>query len=214
MSTPTLYWSPGACSLAVHIALEEAGFPYESVRVPLADGANLKPEYLAVNPRSRVPALKIENNVLTEVPAILLWLATRHPQAGVLPGGPEGLARAMEWMSWLTSAVHAGAFGAVFRPARFVADAALYDAVAAKARERVQEAFADIEQRIGDGPWLLGNRYCAVDGYLLVFHRWGDRIGMDVRGLYPGWAAHAQRVVARPAVQHTLNQEEIVVWSC
>lgn len=215
MADYTLYFSPGACSLAPHIVLEELGLPHEARRTVVAEGAQLKPEYLAVNPRARVPALVIRDaqgtRTLTEVSAILFYLAGLKPEAKLLPAGGEPLARAVEWLSWLGSSVHAHAFAQVFKPARFLADTAQHPALQARGRELLKGYFADLQARLPEQGFALGD-YSVVDPYLLVFYRWGYRIGLDMRATYPKYTRHAEAVVARSAVQRTLQQENIVVW--
>lgn len=216
MSDYRLYYSPGACSLAPHIALEELGLAYDSQRVVVAQGDTQKPDYLAINPRARVPALRIADadgeRVLTEVPAILIYLAGLRPEARLLPTAGEPLARAVEWMSWLATSVHAHAFAQVFRPARFLSDESLHAPLKAQGLALLELAYGDIEQRLQGRDWALGADYSLVDAYLLVFYRWGYRVGFDMRERYPRYSRQAQAVVDRPAVQRALHQEQIVVW--
>ena len=123
-----LFYSPGACSMAPHVVLEELGLPFEAVRVVIADGANRTPDYLGINPRGRVPALQITDGagtrVLTEALAIMVYLAQRHPEPALLPTDPEAFACTLEWMSWLGSTLHQTGIRTVLRPERFTADAA------------------------------------------------------------------------------------------
>jgi len=106
-----LYYSPGACSLASHIALIETGAPFELSRVPVADKSNKRPEYLAVNPRGYIPALEADAWTMTENAAIMIYLARRYPEARLLPDDDnEVLARALEWLVWQSSTAHP-AFG-------------------------------------------------------------------------------------------------------
>jgi glutathione S-transferase len=104
------------------------------------------------------------------------------------------------------------AFGQIWRPQRFLTDEKLYPNLQAKGRADVVEHYGSIERRIGDRDWAVGNAYSFVDAYLLVFFRWGNRIGLDMRAGCPGWASHADRVAARPAVQRTLHREGIGIW--
>jgi glutathione S-transferase len=113
-----LYYAPGACSLAPHIALEEVGARYELSRVDLAANQQNSPEYLRVNPKARVPALIDGDWVLTEAPAILRYIAARHPAAGLWPWDPREEARCAEWLNWLSSTIHV-AFGHARRAARY-----------------------------------------------------------------------------------------------
>src|SRR3954451_13831776 len=128
-----LYYSPGACSLAAHIVLEETGLPYEPVRVTTADRSNWRPEYLAVNPRGYVPALAVEDWVMTENAAIMLFLARQRPEAGLLPRAPRELGRCLEWLLWQADTAHI-AFAQQFRPERLVGDAAHHPVVQAGGR--------------------------------------------------------------------------------
>jgi len=116
-----LYYAPGACSLAPHIALEEVGSRYELSRVDLGANQQNSPEYLRINPKARVPALIDGDWVLTEAPAILRYIAARHPAAGLWPWDPREEARCAEWLSWLSSTIHV-AFVHVRRAARYAAD--------------------------------------------------------------------------------------------
>ena len=204
---PTLYYSPGACSLASHLVLEEIGRPYDTIEVNLRRGEHLKPEYREINPHARVPTLKVGSFILTECPAILAYLDRTHPDAALMPDDPAHEAKGLSLMSWLASTVHIS-FAQVFRPARFVDDEALHPAVQDKGRAAVALHYDEIETLVGDSPWVLGRRYSVVDPYLFVFHRWGYRLQMDMaRG--PRYAAHAASVAARPASQRVMAAEGI-----
>src|SRR3954470_172960 len=104
MTALKLYYSPGACSLAPHVALEEIGIAYEPVKVALAKGEQRTPEYLAINPKGRVPALAEDDGVLTENAAILPYIAQRLPEARLWPSDPREAARAAEWIGWIATA--------------------------------------------------------------------------------------------------------------
>ncbi len=205
-----LYYSPGACSLASHIVLEETGTPFEAKRVTIANGEHLLPEYLAINPRGRVPALTEGEFVLTESPAILAWLGHRFPEARLLDvGDPARLGRTLQLLSFFSSSVHI-AFAQIWRAARFAAGDAGRDEVIAAGRLAVEGYLAELEALAGDGGWIVGGRYSIADPYLLVFYRWGGRIGADMTA-YPGWSRHKDAMLARPAVQRALAREEIEI---
>lgn len=215
-STYRLFYSPGACSLAPHIALEELGVPYEPVRLVIAEGAHRKPEYLAVNPRGRVPALAWHDaageHVLTEAMAIMVWLAQRHPQAALLPAaGTESFVRALEWMGWLGSTMHQAGVRTVFRPERFTTDPAGAPAIAAQGRETIRTGYADIEHRLAGRQHAVGDHFSVVDAYLLVFYRWGNRCGLSMRDDFPGYARMMDAVRARPAVRRVVEREGIQI---
>lgn len=213
MSAYRLYYSPGACSFAVHIALEEAGCDYDAHRVVIANKENRAPAYLAVNPRGRVPALWIADErgerVLTEAMAIMVYLARRFPDRQLLPLDGEDFERALEWMGWLASTVHQTGTRAVIRPGAFVDDEACQAQIATVGRARVRGHYQDIEQRLTGREWALGERFSLVDAYLLVFFRWGNKVGMDVRGDFPHYSAIMDRARQRPAVQRVIEREGI-----
>lgn len=200
-----LFYSPGACSLVTHIALEEAGAEFEPVPVMLAEGEHLKPEYLAINPHARVPALGTDQGTVTENIAILNYLADRFGAEGSVPrGDPYQTARCNELLGWFASSVHI-AFAQIWRAQRFTDDESVWEAIQAGGRKALEKHFGEIEARCGDG-WLLPGRFTAADSYALIFFRWGRRIGNDM-AVYPNWAALCRRVVERPAVQRALQRE-------
>ena len=179
----TLYYAPGACSMASHIALEETGVPYEAKPVSLATGEHLKDEYLNnVNPRGKVPALRTDEGVLTENVAIITYLARAFPQAKLLPDDPLPLARALSHMTYLTSAVHP-AFTHIMRPGRFATDESAHDNLKATGRENFWNMLQEIDGLLDGKQYVLGSQYSAADGYTLVFYGWGKRIGLPVEQL-------------------------------
>lgn len=211
-----LSYSPGACSLAPHIALEEIGVPYalDLRSTKNAEGTSA-PDYLAINPKARVPALLgVEGRsggaegLLTEASAILVYLARAYQEAELLPGGPAGEARCVEWLNWLSESVHGMSLAQLWRPERFVSDPALFPAVIAKGRDNLDEQFRAIEGILADGRgWAVPQGYSVADAFLLVFWRWGGRVGYDMRNSFPAWTAVSERIVARDAVRRALEQE-------
>jgi glutathione S-transferase len=203
-----LYYSPGACSLAPHIALEEAGADYEAVRVTLAEGAHRTPEYLRLNPKGRVPALETERGVLTENPAILAWIAQSFPEAGLAPvDDPWGFGEVQAFNGFLSSTVHI-AFAHVFRPGRYADGAEAAAAMKAKAPSALEEAFALVEDRLSDGrPFAHGESYTVSDPYLFVFARWFTRDGLGDHRRFQRLTGHRERMNARPAVARVLARE-------
>jgi glutathione S-transferase len=206
----TLYYSPGACSLAPHIVLEETGAPFEAKRVMIAEGEHRRPEFLAINPHGRVPALRDGDFTLTEGPAILSWLGHRFPEAGLLDlARVDMLGRTQELLNFFSSSVHT-AFAQVWRAERFADGEAARAEVAAVGRRAVESYFAELEEVARDGRWAVGGAYSIADPYLLVFYRWGTRIGLDMTG-WPGWTAHKDAMLARPAVRRALATEGIEI---
>jgi glutathione S-transferase len=200
-----LFYSPGACSLVTHIALEEAGAEFEPVRVTLAQGEHLKPEYLAINPHARVPALGTDQGVITENIAILNYLAAMFKADGSVPlGDPFAAAQCNELLGWFASTVHI-AFAQLWRAERFTDDQGVWEAIQAGGRKALEKHFDEIETRCGAG-WLVPGHFTAADSYALTFFRWGRRIGEEMV-IYPRWAALCGRVLERPAVKRALERE-------
>jgi glutathione S-transferase len=201
-----LYYAPGTCALATHIALEEAGAPYEAVRVDFAAQAQRSPEYLAVNPKGRVPALVTETGTLTETPALLCFVAQRFPEAGLAPlDDPFALAQIQEFNSYLCSTVHvAHAHGR--RGARWADDAAAHESMRRKVPSSMTECAQLIENKFIEGPWVMGERYTIADPYLFTIGTWLEGDGVDTAKL-PKFMAHRAKMLARPAVQKAVAAE-------
>jgi len=204
-----LYYAPGACSFASHIALEEVGQPYETQRLNLAEGDQRKPEYLAINPRGRVPTLIVNGHILTENVGIMTYLAGGYPQAKIWPDDTWHQAMAVSTMAWLSNTVHT-TYGHLIRAPRYVDDAAAQEAVKAKARTMYGEQLNEIDRLLKGRKWSVGNHYTVVDGFLLVFYRWGNRNGFPVKSL-ANYSALMDRVLARPAVKKVMADEGITL---
>ena len=201
-----LYYATGTCALATHIALEEAGAPYEAVRVDFASQAQRKPEYLAVNPKGRVPALVTENGTLTETPGLLLFVAQRFPSTELAPlSDPFALAQVQEFNSYLCATVHvAHAHGR--RGARWADDAGAIEAMKRKVPATMTECAELIEQKLLKGPWVMGEQYTICDPYLFTIGTWLEGDGVDT-GKLPRVIEHRRRMLARPAVQKAVAAE-------
>jgi glutathione S-transferase len=209
---PILYYSPGSCSLAVHIVLEEIGKPYRLEPVITDKGEAKKPEFRRLNPKGRIPVLVEGAAVLTEAPAILMHLALSNPATGLAPAGQEEFFRRLEWFNWLSGTVHAVAVRQIWRPEYFTDDPAQHEAIMAKGHEHLREAHQLIEQRLASKTWAMPSGYTVLDPYLLVFYRWGNRMKLPMPTLCPAWTTHARMVLERAAVQRALAREEISVW--
>jgi glutathione S-transferase len=204
--TPKLYFSPGAVSMATHIALEEVGIPYTLEPVLIREGQQLTPQYRRVNPLGRVPAVEVEPGVvLTETPALLGYLAELAPELGLLP--PAGLerARANEWMSLLASVVHVS-FITFFRPQRYTSDEAAAAALKLDGKQRFFDMLRHVESRLPEQGFVLGERYSLCDAYLTPFFLWGRHFELSVDEL-PRYGRLVGAVLPRPAVRRALEQE-------
>lgn len=208
-----LYYSPGSCSPAPHIVLNEIGQPFELRKFATANRANYSAEYLAVNPKGRIPALRIDGFILTENPAILAFLGRRFPSAGLYPAdGSEPEARCLELLAWSSNTVHV-AYAQLFRPERFVPDEQDYPPVKESGRVNYERCLANIENTLRHQQYSLGAQFSVVDPFWLVFFRWGVRSGYDMRSKFPAFTAYAERLCDRPSVQRALTTERISVWN-
>ena len=205
--------------MASHIALEELSCQYEACRVVITDQEHRLPEYLAVNPRARVPTLVIDDGegerTLTESIAILVYLSRRYPEAGLLPSPDEArgepFARALEWMAWLAANVHQATTRAVIRPSSFAESSEAQREVQQCAKSRMRSAYDDIENLLRGRVWSLGARYSLVDAYLLVFFRWGGKCGLSMRKEYPEFTRVMDAVRDRKAVRKVVEVQGITL---
>jgi glutathione S-transferase len=203
---PKLFFSPGAVSMATHIALEELGQPYELEPVLIREGQHYSEQYRRIHPLSRLPALEIAPGVvLTETPALLSYLADLAPELELLPSDTLSRARANEWMSLLCSAVHV-AFITFFRPQRYTSDEAAVAALKVDGKQRFFELLRYVEGRLPEQDFVLGERYSLCDAYLCVFFLWARRFELPIDEL-PRYSRLASAVLQRPAVRRALEQE-------
>jgi glutathione S-transferase len=202
----TLYYSPGACSLAPHIVLEELGEPFTAKRTVIAEGQNRTPEYLALNPSGQVPTLVVDDKkVLTQNVAILTYLGHVKPAKKLLPTDPLEEAQAISLMAYISSTVHP-AYSRFFRPSRATPDEKAQESVKATAKEAIKGYYADIEKTLAGRDYAIGKDYSVCDAYLHVFYRWGSRLELPMKD-YKAYTAHAERVRARPATGRALADE-------
>ena len=195
----TLYYAPGTCALASHLALEYAGAPYHAIRIDFSKQEQRSPEYLRVNPQGRVPALVTDRGVLTETPALLQFISQSFPGALLAPLDDAFLlARANEFNSYLCSTVHV-AHAHRMRGYRWVDDAAAMEAMKKKVPQSVGDCFELIEREMLQGPWVLGERFSVCDMYLFTLAQWLEADGVDP-ARFPKVADHRARMAADPVV--------------
>jgi glutathione S-transferase len=201
-----LYYAPNTCALASHIALEDAGADYETVRIDFASAEQRKPEYLAINPKGRVPSLVTDRGILTETPAILVFIAQSFPRAALAPvEDPFALARVQAFNSYLCSTVHVAHAHRV-RGYRWADEPEAIAAMKRKVPQSVGECFSLIEREMLQGPWVLGSTYTICDPYLFTISQWLEADGVD-RAKLPKVHDHAERMLARPNVRKAMADE-------
>lgn len=196
-----LYYAPQTISLATMIALEEVGASYEPVLVDFTRTAQRGPDYLAINPKARVPSLVTEHGVLTETPALLAYIAALYPAAGLAPSDPFELARMQEFNSYLCSTVHVSH---AHRPRghRWSDDPAIIEGMKLKVPENMRAGFALIEAGL-TGDWVMGRQYTVADAYLYTIAGFLKSNSVDLAE-FPRAAAHTARMNLRPAVVRAL----------
>ncbi|MBZ6079266.1 glutathione S-transferase family protein [Microvirga puerhi] len=199
-----LFYSPGAISLAAHIALEETGAPYELIRVDFKSEEQRSSAYLAINPQGRVPALVTSRGILTETPAILVHIAQNFPEAKLLPPDPWDFARMLSVLSYVASTVHVDN-AHLNRGYRWADDEESIREIRRKAPEVMAADLRLLEGKIGE-PWVLGEHYSVADTHLFVMSWWAEPDGVSLADL-PNLRAHLDRMQNRSAVQKAFAQE-------
>lgn len=195
-----LYYSPDSCARAAQIALEEAGAVYDAFPMSLPAGDQRKPDYLAINPKGRVPALVTDHGVLTESLAILAYLGRLYPDSAIgLPADAFAQAEIDAFNSYLATTLHV-AHAHKGRGSRWVDDPAAIEAMKRKVPETVGACFELIESTLLLGPWVMGERFTICDPYLFVFSEWMPGDGVDP-ARFPKVQAHTAAMRERPAVQ-------------
>jgi len=203
----TLYYAPGTCALASHIAIEEAGAPYRSERLNFRSNEQNSPDYLAINPKGRVPALVTEQGILTETPAILAFIAQSFPQARLAPFDDAfKFAQVQAFTSYLCSTVHV-AHAHKLRGYRWATEESSFADMKRMVSKTMAANFALIERDMIRGPWVMGEAYTICDPYLYTIGGWLEGDGVDVSTL-PKVMAHRERMLARPAVRKVVEEEK------
>jgi len=202
-----LYYAPGTCALASHIALEEAGAAYTTERLDFKANQQNSPEYLAINPKGRVPSLVTDRGILTETPAMLAFIAQSFPQAKLAPlDDAFAFAQAQAFNSYLCSTVHV-AHAHKLRGARWATEESSFADMKRKVPQSVGACFALIERDMLRGPWVMGEQYTICDPYLYTIAGWLEGDGVDLAAL-PKVADQRKRMSERPAVRKALAEEQ------
>ncbi len=201
-----LYYAPGSCARASHIALREAGAEFDLALVDFTRAEQRSEAYRAINPKGRVPALETDRGLLTETPAILAWIAQSYPDAGLAPlNDPFQFARLQSFNAYLCSTVHV-AHAHSRRGERWADDQAAIDEMKRKAPEVMDSCFRLMETDMVTGPWVMGEAYSVADPYLFTITQWLPAHGLTSTS-YPTIHALVQRMLERPAVQDAISAE-------
>jgi glutathione S-transferase len=200
-----LYYSPGACSLGIHVLLEEIGKPYQLQKVDLQKQEQYGSDFTSVNPKSKVPTLQRDDgSVLTEFPAIATWLARSNPDKALLPADAEAEARAFEAMDYVVSTLHMQGFSRMFRPMNYAPSESDHDKVKARGREIFEKGLALMSKAL-EGKDYVAGKFSVADAALFYVEFWAAaRMKM---ALPKNCQAHYERMINRPAVKRALEQE-------
>jgi glutathione S-transferase len=198
-----LFYSPGACSLASHIALREAGFHFELEKVDLKTHEVKGDDYYKVNPKGSVPALQLDKDgILTEGVAIMQWAADQKPSARLVPAaGTMERYRCQEWLNYISTEVHKG-FSPLWNPRAT-------DEMKALAKEALVMKFDYLNRSLGDHPFLMGSSYSIADGYLFTVLNWAHPTGVDL-AKWPKLVSFVERVKSRPATMEAMKAEGLL----
>lgn len=202
----TLYYSPNACSMASHVMLEEIGAPFEAKRVNFGAEQQKSAEYLALNPKARVPTLATDRGIITETPAILAYLAQTFPEKKLAPlDDPFAFAELQAVTSYFCSTVHV-AHAHKGRGPRWAYEESSFADMKRKVPESMTAAFELIESKLLKGPWVMGESFTIADPYLFILTRWAEGDGVDLSRLTKV-SDHYARMNARPAVKAVIARE-------
>ncbi len=199
-----LYYSPGASSLLPHIVLREAGLSFELEKVSLKNKKTASDrDFLRINAKGQVPTLQFEDgSVLTEGPAIVLWLADQVPEKRLAPAaGTMERYHMIEWLNFIATEMHKS-----FTP---LFDGSAPDATKQAARERIERRLDYAQKALGEQPFLIGEHFTTADAYLFTVLSWGAYVDIDITR-WPKLAAFAARVGARPKVRDALKAEGLL----
>ncbi|TDR87094.1 glutathione S-transferase family protein [Enterovirga rhinocerotis] len=200
-----LYYAPGACSIGIHALVEEIGKPYEGVRLSIPSGDTRADSFTSVNPKGKVPTLvRDDGSVLTEFPAIAVWLARNSPEKGLLPSDADGEARVLEAMDYVVSTIHMQGFSRMLRPGNFAPSEADHETVKARGREIFEGGLKTMDKALAGKDWIAGP--LSVADFALFYVEFWATARMAIT-LPPNCAAHFDRMKARPGVQKTLADE-------
>jgi len=204
----TLYFAPHTCALATHIVLEEVGADYAGKRIDFATNQQRSPEYLKINPKGRVPALVTDRGILTETPAMLVYVAQSFPKTELAPmDDPFLFAEIQSFNSWLCSHLHV-AHAHRMRGYRWVDpdDKQAIAAMQRKVPQSVGDSFTLVEREMLKGPWVMGERYTICDPYLFTLAQWLEADGVDPTTI-PRVIDHRRRMSERATVKKAITQE-------
>ncbi|EGD85770.1 hypothetical protein H112_06692 [Trichophyton rubrum D6] len=205
-TTPStkLWYAPGACSLAPHIILKEAGANFELVKV--AFDSIHSDEFKAINPKLRIPTLSVNNEIITENPAVMMAISNLVPEKHLFGKTPLDTVRVIEWANYISGTLHGQAFAGLWRPQRFTADPEDHHKLQAMGMTTIKESFRYIDNKL-KGVHAVSDSFTIVDAYLLTMYRWGQKIGLPMESDYPKLTALVVEASKRPSTVAAMEAE-------
>ncbi|KAH7394689.1 hypothetical protein BKA66DRAFT_455535 [Pyrenochaeta sp. MPI-SDFR-AT-0127] len=204
----TLFMSPGSCTTAVHVILYESGVSFSTKSINVREGFSA--EFLHLNPKGRVPILHIDNDTITEMPAIMTAIAQLVPEKHLLGKTDLEVVRCYEWFNFLSGELHLQGYFALYRPHYFTSDEKARGSVREKGLEKIKQCYEIIEHKL-IGVHAVGDDFTAVDAYLLPFYRWGVANGLGMEERYPKYTRAMKELAKRESVQAACGEEGIDV---
>ncbi|KAI1015928.1 hypothetical protein LB505_003977 [Fusarium chuoi] len=210
----TLYRANGSCSLIPHAILRHYKIPFTAIRlkfgpngVEAADGSFSNAQYRSIHPRGYVPALAVDNNVITEMPAILSYISSLVPGENLFGIGPIQQAKVLEWLVFLSGTLHGLGYGAWLRPGRFSGDVADHKRIRAKGRDVIHESFKRIEDGLKNREYIVGNALTVVDFNVYIFARWAHEVEIDLEKEYSSYYGHVRKIERMEGVRQAVENE-------
>lgn len=212
----TLYRTNGSCSLVPHAILRHYNIPFDAIRLKpgpdgyeAVDGSFTNAEYRAIHPRGYVPALTVDDETITEMPAILSYISSLIPNEKLLGVTAFQNAKVLEWLVFLSGTLHGLGYGAWLRPVRFSDDASAYEGIRAKGKTVIEESFARINNAYQDSQFAVGSGLTVVDFNVYVFARWAHEVDIDLEKEYPFYYGHLKRIEKLKGVKAALEAEQL-----
>ena len=202
-----LYAISGTCSLAPHILLQYSGEPFELCLLDRDAGEQKSPQYKAINPRGKVPALEVDGDVILENVAIQYYLASRFPALNLAPAGLTARTRWLTFLTWCSNSVHPS-FRRFRRPELHSPEPSAWPGVSEVGKQEFLAALREIDERLTEREWLFGDAFSTADAYVHVFHLWALMAAFSIDDL-SNLQRHGRTLMAMPAVQRAFDREKI-----
>ncbi|KAF5578369.1 glutathione S-transferase [Fusarium pseudocircinatum] len=212
----TLYRANGACSLIPHAILRHYKIPFIAIELEFGpngleavDGNFSNAQHRSLHPRIYVPALLVDKELITEMPAVLSFISSLIPEENLFGIGPVQQAKVLEWLVFLSGTLHGLGYGAWLRPGRFSDDVTAHDKIRANGREVIHESFKKIDEGVKNREFIVGNTLTVVDFNVYIFARWAHEVGIDLEKEYSHYCEHVRKIERMEGVEKALESEEL-----